>query len=165
MPFSVQPRTKSAGTRRKRPGFTLVEIMVVVIIVGLLAAIAVPNIRNARIRSQNSFIMNGFRQFKSAFTIYNMEHGTWPSDVNEGILPDEMEGYLKSYDFEAELPVGGQWDWEQGVFDIIAGISLRDANVSDEQMTIIDQALDDGDIESGNFRVVDDGAYTLILEE
>jgi type II secretory pathway pseudopilin PulG len=139
--------------------------MIVVVIIGLLAAIAIPAFRIVRIQAQNARIMNDFRQFKAGFVHYEMENGSWPEDVNEGILPEEMEGYLPAGHFESGTPVGGTWDWEQGVFGITAGISLRDSNASDEQIQRIDERIDDGNLSTGSFRIVDGAAYTLVLEE
>ena len=46
----------------KKSGFTLVEIMIVVAIIGLLAAIAIPSFVNARTRSQQNACINNLRQ-------------------------------------------------------------------------------------------------------
>src|SRR6266700_7593487 len=57
----------------KRAGFTLVEIMIVVAIIALLAAIAVPGFRRARKRSQASRILNDLRMIDSACDQYAIE--------------------------------------------------------------------------------------------
>ena len=59
--------------RRKRAGFTLVEIMIVVAIIALLAAIAVPGFLRARKRSQSSRILNDLRMIDSAVDQYSIE--------------------------------------------------------------------------------------------
>src|SRR3974390_2512450 len=50
----------------KRAGFTLVEIMIVVAIIGLLAAIAIPNFVKARTTSQQNACINNLRQIDGA---------------------------------------------------------------------------------------------------
>ena len=55
------------------PGFTLVEIMIVVAIIALLAAIAVPGFLRARKRSQASRILNDLRMIDSAVDQYAIE--------------------------------------------------------------------------------------------
>ena len=60
---------------RKRGGFTLVEIMIVVAIIALLAAIAVPGFLRARKRSQASRIVNDLRLIDSAVDQYALENG------------------------------------------------------------------------------------------
>ena len=57
----------------KRGGFTLVEIMIVVAIIALLAAIAVPGFLRARKRSQASKILNDLRMIDSAMDQYAIE--------------------------------------------------------------------------------------------
>jgi prepilin-type N-terminal cleavage/methylation domain-containing protein len=59
--------------RTKRAGFTLVEIMIVVAVIALLAAIAVPSFLRARKRSQASKIINDLRMIDSAIDQYAIE--------------------------------------------------------------------------------------------
>jgi len=59
----------------KRAGFTLVEIMIVVAIIALLAAIAVPGFLRARKRSQASKILNDLRMIDGAVDQYAIETG------------------------------------------------------------------------------------------
>src|SRR5262245_19062660 len=58
---------------RSRRGFTLVEIMIVVAIIALLAAIAVPNFMRARKRSQATHILNDLRIHDAAVDQYCIE--------------------------------------------------------------------------------------------
>jgi prepilin-type N-terminal cleavage/methylation domain-containing protein len=58
---------------KRRGGFTLVEIMIVVAIIALLAAIAVPGFLRARKRSQASRIINDLRLIDSAVDQYAIE--------------------------------------------------------------------------------------------
>jgi prepilin-type N-terminal cleavage/methylation domain-containing protein len=60
---------------RTRAAFTLVEIMIVVAIIGLLAAIAVPNLIRARERTQLSLIQNNLRLIDSAKSQWSLENG------------------------------------------------------------------------------------------
>jgi prepilin-type N-terminal cleavage/methylation domain-containing protein len=64
----------------KRGGFTLVEIMIVVAIIALLAAIAVPGFLRARKRSQASKILNDLRMIDSAIDQYAIETGRRSGD-------------------------------------------------------------------------------------
>ncbi|MEY2562383.1 MAG: type pilus assembly protein PilA [Verrucomicrobiota bacterium] len=59
---------------KRRAGFTLVEIMIVVAIIALLAAIAVPGFLRARKRSQASRIINDLRLIDSAVDQYAIEN-------------------------------------------------------------------------------------------
>src|ERR1700712_3127628 len=68
---------------KKRGGFTLVEIMIVVAIIALLAAIAVPGFLRARKRSQASRVVNDLRLIDAAVDQYAIENNkTTGSKVN-----------------------------------------------------------------------------------
>lgn len=60
--------------RRRRDAFTLVEIMIVVAIIALLAAIAVPGFLRARKRSQASRVINDLRLIDNALDLYAIEN-------------------------------------------------------------------------------------------
>jgi prepilin-type N-terminal cleavage/methylation domain-containing protein len=58
----------------KKSGFTLVEIMIVVAIIGLLAAIAIPNFVRARATSQKNACINNLRQIDGAKQQWALEN-------------------------------------------------------------------------------------------
>ncbi|HEY1717122.1 MAG TPA: prepilin-type N-terminal cleavage/methylation domain-containing protein [Verrucomicrobiae bacterium] len=59
----------------RKVGFTLVEIMIVVAIIGLLAGIAIPNFIKARTTSQANACINNLRQISGAIDIWALETG------------------------------------------------------------------------------------------
>ena len=60
--------------KKSRKGFTLVEIMIVVAIIGLLAAIAIPSFLNARTKTQTSSCQNNLRLIDGAIQQYALDH-------------------------------------------------------------------------------------------
>jgi prepilin-type N-terminal cleavage/methylation domain-containing protein len=65
----------------KQSGFTLVEIMIVVAIIGLLAAIAIPNFVRARTTSQTNACINNLRIIDSAKSSWALEQHKQNTDV------------------------------------------------------------------------------------
>ena len=77
---------------KRRGGFTLVEIMIVVAIIALLAAIAVPGFLRARKRAQASRILNDLRLIDSAVDQYAIETN---KSTNSTVNVTDWTNYLK----------------------------------------------------------------------
>ncbi|MFL6539063.1 MAG: type II secretion system protein [Chthoniobacterales bacterium] len=77
---------------RKNAGFTLVEIMIVVAIIALLAAIAVPGFVRARKRSQASKVLNDLRLIDGAVDQYAIENG---KTSGQAVAVSDWTNYLK----------------------------------------------------------------------
>lgn len=94
---------------KRSQGFTLVEIMIVVAIIGLLAAFAIPAFQAARRKSRVMACMNNMRKIEAAkdqWSFVNAGNPTWT----------DLEGYLR--DSPPTCPAGGEYD----ELDIDAGI-------------------------------------------
>jgi prepilin-type N-terminal cleavage/methylation domain-containing protein len=74
-------------------GFTLVEIMIVVAIIGVLAAIGIPSFLHARTRSQATACINNLRQIETAVQQVAIEKGKHVGDTVT--YPDEITPYIK----------------------------------------------------------------------
>ncbi len=103
---------------RSNKGFTLVEIMIVVVIIGLLAAMAIPAFQKVRQSSQDKAVMNNARQLGSAADQYFLENGV--STVTSANLVGSSN-YVKAVNTVAQE--GYPTDFTQGVTITIGGIA------------------------------------------
>lgn len=87
-------KNHTAGLAQKQ-GFTLVEIMIVVVIIGLLAAMAIPAFQKVRETSQTNTIKNNLRQLASAANQYFLEYGVTEVELDALV---GIEKYIKSLD-------------------------------------------------------------------
>jgi type IV pilus assembly protein PilA len=150
---------------RRQAGFTLVEIMIVVAIIALLAAVALPSFLRAREQSQNTKFISALRVASDAIDIFVMENHRYPPDANRGVIPIGMETYLdQSVNWTGTTPIGGRWDWDFNVSGVQAAISVVEPTASVEQLREIDRKFDDGDLSTGRFRRIGEGRYANIIE-
>ncbi len=94
--------------QEKNKGFTLIEMLVVVLIIGILAGIALPQYQMAVTKAKVASILPLMRRWKDALMEYNLQHGdygndndgypdgatlgvNWPSDWNDGDCGDSIE--------------------------------------------------------------------------
>jgi prepilin-type N-terminal cleavage/methylation domain-containing protein len=90
---------------KKTQGFTLVEIMIVVLIIGILMAIAVPNFIKARSSSRQKTVISNLRQIDGAKERWAMETGKITGDAC--VSADLTPAYIKT--FPDNTPVTGSY--------------------------------------------------------
>jgi prepilin-type N-terminal cleavage/methylation domain-containing protein len=132
--MAIETRSKAhVGTRERQRGFSLVELLVVVAVIGILAAIAVPALRYAAAYARATRIVTDFNFFRTALMEYHNDSGQVPPETGPGIEPPELQEYLEGK--LAWTEVGFAWDWEnwraadgsatQPETGVVHGLTLR----------------------------------------
>ena len=94
----------------RRGGFTLVELLVVAAIVGILAGLAIPNLRTVLMRARATELAGDMDVVRTAVLSYNGDHHTWPAESAAGAIPSGLAEYLPdNYSFQRN---GYQLDFE-----------------------------------------------------
>jgi prepilin-type N-terminal cleavage/methylation domain-containing protein len=159
---------------RSAAGLTLVELMIVILIISILFVAAVPAYQRIQRKARAAALANDFRVFGTVFQAYAHEKGTWPAEAAAGVVPAGITAQdLQIAVWTNQTPMGGQWDWE---LDQVhpggtspggrwhAALAITGSNVDADLMQEIDDALDDGDLNTGNFRKGTLDCPILIIE-
>lgn len=104
------PASKNAARRR---GFTLLELIVVVAIVGILAAIAMPNLINTPRRAKEAVLKTNLRTLREVIDQHYGDKGAYPPSLDALV----EEGYLRDVPID---PMTGEATWGE-VFDTDLG--------------------------------------------
>ncbi len=84
--------------KRKLQGFTLIELLIVVAIIAILAAIAVPNFLEAQVRSKVSRVKNDHRTLATAIESYKVDNNVYPAMPLAFMLAEMAAGRGNVYD-------------------------------------------------------------------
>lgn len=80
---------------RNRRAFTLIELLIVVAIIAVLAAIAVPNFLEAQARAKTSAVLSDMRSVKTALEAYQVDYGTYPHIAGDDDNVMHMGGMMR----------------------------------------------------------------------
>ncbi len=103
---------------KKQQGFTLIELMIVVAIIGILAAIAIPAYQDYTIRAQVSEGLTLSAGAKAAVAEYFQDQGNWPTDNDEAGL-------------EASGAITGKYVSQVEVVDNVITVTYGQADAND----------------------------------
>lgn len=139
-----------SGVGRHGAGFSLIEVMLVVAIIGILVNLAVPVYSEARLRAEAAAVVGDARAVATAVGDYYLSTRTWPEDASVGEAPPELASFLgdqidwsvpHEYDYDYFADADG--DPTQAESGVLVGFSLRNA---DPRLVAIIQAAEPGPI-------------------
>jgi general secretion pathway protein G len=127
-----------AEQHRKDQGFTLIELMIVMTVIGILASIAIPSYQRSLIKARESVLMEDLYQMRRAIDSYFADNGKYPDSLESlaeskylrGIPVDPMTGSSDTWEVAAPTPPaeGTGETAEGGVEDVHSGSDLMGLN-------------------------------------
>lgn len=145
------------GSLRRAGAFTLIEVLVVVIVLGILAAIAVPKFVGAQGETAVAATAEDLKSIETAIGMYKAKEGSWPSEVAQTLTPPGVETYFKGpVPLAKPCPIGGVYDYDAPGGGSPAMISIRAiaGNLFTAQAAAdLDAHFDDGIATTGAVRI------------
>lgn len=143
--------------QKQSTAFSLIELLVVIVVIGILAAVVVPNTILAGDSARVAATAQDLRSMEKAIEAYRNSSGRWPTNVNGATLPAEIAPAFKKADpFSKTVPIGGIYDYDGTSGDrgpIIKMYSSGGNNLpADATLTELDIEMDDGDLTTGRLR-------------
>lgn len=138
--------TSRTPTDSRRGGFSLIEMLVAVSIVGILAGLAIPNMRNVTFRARATAVFGDLNVVRQATLDYSADANGWPAEVASGVVPPELDGYLPdNFSFQ-----GQDYELDYENIDLPSGLPY-DPNVTrliGATITVSDNALNNAIVEA-----------------
>jgi len=159
--------------RNKQRGFTIVELLIVIVVIGILAAITIVAYNGVQERARAVAIADGFKKIDKAFQLFAIEEGrsTWWLDseltgsgnphIGSVISNTNLKNYLQS-----EPSVSGMnssyWIYDNdgetrnlSVCEASAtGVNIAFENTNATQALAVDKIIDDGNLNCGHLRSI-----------
>lgn len=153
---------------RVHAGFTLIEIMAVVVILGVLAAIAIPAFGTLVSEANQSAFVADVKIISDASSLYFVHNRRFPEDTSSGDMPIGFENFIDPLRYIKGPSIGGVWDFENNDSGISAGFGVHfngtGATRDDAYMLQIDDILEGDGLAAGSFReIVDNSRYYYVL--
>jgi prepilin-type N-terminal cleavage/methylation domain-containing protein len=157
--------------KNKQSGFTIVELLIVIVVIGILAAITVVAYANVRDRAQASAVANGLNKIEKAFRLKLVDDGvqSWWLDnssqlagisnasIQQIIDGSNMKDYIQQTPVVNGMPsIAWNYDYDGDTYNgcsvtSTGGVNIYIQNFSNSNVAqLVDEEIDDGNINCGS---------------
>jgi prepilin-type N-terminal cleavage/methylation domain-containing protein len=146
-------------------GFTMHELLLVMIIVGVIAAMAVPRMSRMQESARYTTTWSQYGRFEAALNLYLSVWKGYPPDVNRATAPPDMNTFIRSQSWVQSPPIGGRWDWNNRTNTsganvanwITLGPNMSIARIAPDttiytRFSLLDSMVDDANQSTGKLR-------------
>ncbi len=146
----------SMASGSRRSGFTLVELIAVIVILAILSAVVVPRYFAFSDRARITSTVASWKVLTRAVNQYIIDNGAIPPNVNDALMPTQLNPYLAQADFTKSPAVGGMWDYDEwgnfngGGAGLLVSVSITQSTSPQSVFLEIDRMVDDGNLATGN---------------
>jgi prepilin-type N-terminal cleavage/methylation domain-containing protein len=142
----------------RQSGFTLVELIAVIVVLAILAAVAVPRYFEYGQRARVSRMAGQFKVFSRAVQQYYFAHGEPVRDITWPLVFPGLERFIQHSEagptaFSGTSPYGGTWYSHNLAGQPGVAMVLYNSSVSDADAQMVDAIIDDGNLGAGNMRL------------
>lgn len=163
----MSPKPSHTRARHDLRGFTLVELLIVVVILGILAGVVIPSFSNNASETAQTAFAHELRVYVDAAVLYELKEGEHVGDGSSGTPPSGFEPYIRVDDYVLPTPIGGVWDTEDSFSGVEASIGVHFNGVTpkpDDFMIGVDEIVDDGNLTTGSFQKFAGDRFYFVLE-
>ena len=82
------------GTTKDRKGLSLIELITVMVVISIVAAIAMPMLRDIIVKARAADAISDMQLVRLAAYNYQTDEQAWPSEATSGVVPSGLEAYL-----------------------------------------------------------------------
>ncbi len=144
----------------------MLELLLVLVIVGAVAALAIPRFSNIQQRTRYTATWAQYGRFEAALNLYRSVWHDYPPDALFGAAPAGMTQFIRRTAWAQDSPIGGRWDWNNRSSTTGAAVShwlILGPNVSltqhptfpawlDTRFNTLDAMVDDASPSTGKLR-------------
>lgn len=132
---ALMPKHVSCSRRRISPGFTLLELMMVIFIIMILASVAMPVYNQAVVQARESVLRSNLATLRSVISQYTLDKQKAPQSLDDLVTA----GYLRQIPVD---PITRQPNWEVVQEDVMMAVDQQEPGITDVHSASTQNASD-----------------------